>query len=518
LNLANGANTVDLTGAEGVGISTIIGGNGADAIDASSYSVTSVYIDGGLGVDALTGGDGNDTFIVDHVGDTVAEDSSAGADIVFSSVTYTIADADLEAITLTGSSVIDATGNSSANTITGNSVNNSLWGGDGNDTISGAAGNDTLLGENNDDLLDGGTGIDSLVGGTGNDTYVVDSASDIIYEAASEGNDVVYSSVNYALLSSNIENLILTGSAISGTGDNGANTITGNSEANTLSGSGGNDTLLGDAGADTLLGGSGDDSLAGQNGIDSLVGGAGSDTYYISDSSDVIYETSGVPQGTDLVMTSVNYTLANNVENIQLLGASITGTGNSLGNSLTSGNFANTLVGSTGNDTYIVSNVGVVITELSSEGTDVIQSSVSFTLALNVETLVLTGVSVIDGTGNAAANSLLGNAQDNILNGNGSIGIDTLTGGGGADTFVVGDSSVNFYNDTDSLLITDFVVGTDVLRLNSSSNSVGGYSLYTDNLAADEAWIVGNVDGIGVARLTGIIGARADILNNAQLV
>ncbi|WAJ31339.1 calcium-binding protein [Jeongeupella avenae] len=67
-----------------------------------------------------------------------------------------------------------------------------------------------------------------------------------------------------------VENLTLTGTAISGTGNELANKITGNAQNNILVGGAGNDTLNGGAGNDTLWGGAGRDTL---------VGGAGADRF-----------------------------------------------------------------------------------------------------------------------------------------------------------------------------------------------------------------------------------------------
>ena len=68
-----------------------------------------------------------------------------------------------------------------------------------------------------------------------------------------------------------------------------------------------------------------------------------------------------------------------------------------------------------------------VITENASEGTDTIQSAVTWTLGVNIENLTLTGTAVIGGTGNALDNVLIGNAANN-----------TLTGGAGNDTLRAG--------------------------------------------------------------------------------
>src|SRR5262249_42738192 len=161
---------------------------------------------------------------------------------------------------------------------------------------------------------------------------------------------------------------------------------------------------------------------------DSMAGGAGNDTYAVDNAGDVVTENSG--EGTDLVLSSVSFTLSNYVENLTLTGSStITGTGNGLDNIITSNNVVNTLIGGAGNDTYIVSNSSDVVSENGGEGTDLVQSSVTFTLAANVENLTLTGSSNIDGTGNTGDNTITGNSGVNTLSG--SDGNDFLYGMGG---------------------------------------------------------------------------------------
>ncbi|MDI6763620.1 MAG: calcium-binding protein, partial [Thermodesulfobacteriota bacterium] len=118
-------------------------------------------LNGGVGVDVMSGGAGDDTYVVDNTGDTVVENLNEGNDTVQSSVTFSLP-ANVENLTLTGTSAIDGTGNELSNTITGNSGANILTGGLGNDTLRGNAGADTL---------DGGTGNDTLEGGAGNDLY-----------------------------------------------------------------------------------------------------------------------------------------------------------------------------------------------------------------------------------------------------------------------------------------------------------------------------------------------------------
>ncbi|WP_428673516.1 lectin-like protein [Reyranella sp.] len=210
-------------------------------------------LDGGAGADTMTGGAGDDTYGVDNAGDTVVEAAGGGTDLVQSAVSFTLS-AEVENLTLTGSTAINGTGNALANTLTGNS---------GNNVLNGAAGADTM---------DGGTGADTMTGGAGDDTYYVDDVGDSTVEASNAGTDQVFSSVSYSLSGEYVENLTLTGS-----GDTNA---TGNSLANTLTGNSGNNVLSGGTGADILLGGAGDDMLTGGAGADTIDGGSSDSAIY----------------------------------------------------------------------------------------------------------------------------------------------------------------------------------------------------------------------------------------------
>ena len=95
-----------------------------------------------------------------------------------------------------------------------------LVGRPGSNAVSGGAGND---------VLDGVSGV-TMAGGTGNDLYIVESATDIVTEGASAGTDTAVSYVSYTL-GANVENLVLRGTAVSGTGNALNNTIGGNSSA-----------------------------------------------------------------------------------------------------------------------------------------------------------------------------------------------------------------------------------------------------------------------------------------------
>ena len=116
---------------------------------------------GGSGVDTLIGGLGNDTYGVDRATDRVSELVGEGTDTVEAGVTFTLP-AEVERLTLTGTTAINGTGNDLANILTGNAAANTLTGGAGNDTLIGGAGNDILVGGAGSDVLTGEAGADAF--------------------------------------------------------------------------------------------------------------------------------------------------------------------------------------------------------------------------------------------------------------------------------------------------------------------------------------------------------------------
>ena len=306
------------------------------------------------------------------------------------------------------------------------------------DKIIGDSNDNYLLSGFGDDTLNGGAGADTMEGAAGNDLYFVDNAGDVVVENADEGRDTVRSSVDWTL-GENLEDLVLLGSAVSGSGNALDNRITGNANDNDLTGGDGNDTLNGGLGADVLA------------------GGAGNDVYVVDNNKDQIVEE--FDQGHDTVRSSVSWTLGENFEDLVLLGSAVSGLGNALDNRITGNDIENDLSGSDGNDTlnggagadtlnggkgddlYLVDDANDLVVESALAGHDTVRSSVDFDLNLTteIEDLVLTGDANLTGSGNELANKITGNSGANNLLGWG--GDDLLLGGAGDDTLDGGDGS-----------------------------------------------------------------------------
>lgn len=235
------------------------------------------------------------------------------------------------------------------------------------------------------------------------------------------------------------------------TGTGGADILHGTAAAEEIRGLGGADALHGGAGNDTLWGGDGNDTLFGDAGADRMAGGAGSDRFFVDSAGDLIIERAGVP-GHDTVVSAIDFNLTMaHLEDLELVGDALRGTGNALANRITGtssdnildgGRGADTMVGGAGNDTYVIRDAGDRVVEQAAGGTDTVRAFVSATLAPNVERLFLqpardasgAGIEGLRGTGNGLANTIVGNGFDNTLIG--LAGNDALRGGAGADAFV----------------------------------------------------------------------------------
>ena len=378
-------------------------------------------LDGGAGADTMTGGAGDDTYHVDSASDVISESVDDGTDTVVATTSYALGN-NVENLTLSGLAAVYATGNALAN---------------------------TLIGTTNGNTMDGGSGADTMVGGAGNDIYYVENSSDAVVELADEGFDTVYSSVSWHLGNA-VEHLTLTGNGNI------------NAQGNTLG-----NILTGNSGANLLDGGTGDDTLDGGAGGDLMIGGAGNDTFYVEQALDVVMEAAG--EGIDTVVSSVNLTLGENVENLTL-DSGTTGGGNALDNVITGNTGTNFLSGGAGDD-------------------------------------LLDGLAGIDTlNGEAGADALLGGNGADILSGgtdndslSGGLGTDTLTGGSGADSFVFNTAfsgsnsdTITDFNSIDDTIVLDNAIFTG---LSDGTLAAGAFRVGTAALDADDRIVFNGTTG-----------------------
>lgn len=263
--------------------------------------------------------------------------------------------------------------------------------------------------------------------------------------------------------------------------------VIGTKDADTIFGDGDAGKIDGAGGADFLAGGRGNDTLIGGSGSDKLIGGSGADT--------ASYATAKIAVGASLLRPSSNTGDAkgdvySSIE--RLIGSSFSdklegngganhlfgGEGNDL---LDGGTGADRITGGSGNDTYVIDNAADVVTEVAGGGTDLVQSSINWTMAANVERVTLTGAASIYALGNALSNVMTGNTGNNTLsggagndaisggNGNdklyGGLGTDTLKGGSGSDVFVF---NTALSSSTNKDTIVDFNVATDTTSLDNA--------------------------------------------------
>ena len=452
----------------------------------------------------MTGGAGNDTYVVDNDADRVYEFADGGIDRVESAVTYTLG-TDVENLTLTGADAINGTGNTANNAIRGNDAANILEGGDGNDLIDGGSGPNTLNGGVGDDtfILNG---LDTVDGGAGTDTVY---ASPGFYDTTFANVEVLaftsdYSAVRMSVsqlaafraIESDVENFQFTFDGNGGVANmtarlgahsiivdalgltagmdlslgGGNDSVDGSTHADVIRAGGGNDTIRGQFGDDTIYGEAGDDTItAVGNGIVKLFGGAGDDSLSVAFQSGVGRLYGG--DGTDSLE------------------------GGNGADFLDGGTGADALAGSYGNDSYIVDSAGDTVKEDDASalgGIDRVFASVSHTLSANVESLSQTGLNAIEGTGNDAANAIGGNAAANTLRGLG--GDDVLYGFGGADKLYGGAGiDMLFGGDGDDSLIGE--AGNDKLDGGAGNDRLDG-GLGADRLAGgdgNDSYVVDNV-------------------------
>ena len=451
--------------------------------------------------------------------------------------------------------------------LVGSSARDTLNGTSGNDNLYALGGNDVMNGNAGNDSLDGGSGNDTMSGGAGSDTYDVRNSGDLVRETDTDpqtgGFDLVRSFLSAYTLPGNVEygRIMSTGTArLTGNAlDNllfaaaGSNVLAGGAGEDTVSyasasaavtvslattsaqstGGSGSDTLssienlIGSRYADRLTGSAGANRLDGGAGNDTLTGGLGDDTYVVSQTGDLVRETSS-GGGTDLVLTALaSYTLTANVENGRITSSGTANlSGNTLDNLLYAGAGSNVLNGSSGSDTvsYAYASAGVTVS-LAVGTAQATGGSGSDTL-LSIENL--TGSDYNDTlTGDAGNNLLAGGAgADSLI---GGAGLDTLQGGTDNDVFVftaVGDTN------SDAILadvIADFTSG-DLIDLSAidADSLTGGDQAFDGTLVAtftavgqlrlDTGVLYGNTDGDFATAEFAIVMTGAASLTAADFV
>ena len=379
--------------------------------------------------------------------------------------------------------------------------------------IFGTADNDNLVGTyldeiiyayDGNDMLNGGGGKDWLYGGLGDDYYIISDTDDKVVEYADQGTDTVFSYITSYTLTDHVEKLQLVGTqALYGTGNGLDNRLTGNDQNNILSALDGNDVL------------------DGRKGMDLMIGGYGDDNYYVDNSGDSIWEFAD--QGKDVVHTSATFVLSGHIENLymQIGAGAIDATGNDLDNYIVGNDSNNILKGMDGKDTfsgnggkdtmhggagddyYILDSSDDLIVENMGEGYDTFYITTDYTMALNVERMLMDGSNAVTGKGNNQANAIEGSSADNFLFGYdgldvlfGNKGNDTIDGGlandlvyGGEDTDTLtgggGNDKFQFRQAGGQEIITDFKANGDLDIM-----QVGVFNSFASVLAATQQ--VGN--------------------------
>lgn len=378
----------------------------------------------------------------------------------------------LDASQVHASNKINLTGNAAANILTGNAADN---------------------------ILTGGGGIDTLIGGDGNDTYIFDTflpealnpaegEMDNVVEDFAGGIDTIIVTFSHRAFGpvtfdmtraeyQNIENITIKGAGYFNiNGNNLDNHLIGNASTNYLRGGDGNDTLDGGAGIDILEGGMGDDIYIVDNALDQIIDIGGNDTIRITTAA-AANKIWGNIEVIEYVGKAGAYLKGSDNNNVIKGGVGADEIDGGLG--------ADDMWGGKGNDVYIIEDANDTVNEHDNEGMDTVRSGISFDLSVNganVENLVLTGASPIDGTGNALANVITGNDQNNVLEGKG--GADTLSGGLGDDTYIVNIAIVrNIYKLEDTIKELSSQ-GTDTLRL-ENDNFLAPLASFTIALAVN---------------------------------
>lgn len=483
LMISNAANSGVLTfigSAETNGKFNITGGTGIDSITGGSGDDTFIFVAGtGLTTDTVNGGTGTDTvtltgttaitaaqfnnvsnieaITLPNMINTVVAITTVDALVAVGAVLTLSNTANSGVLTFNGAAetngTFNITGGSGNDSITGGSGNDTLVGGNGNDSITAGLGNDTLSGEAGNDTftlvaITGLTSGDTIDGGTGTDTIAL--TGNTVFAAATYFDNVInveaitLGNTNTAVTITTKDALVAASATLTlSTANTGGLTFNGAAETN-----GAFNITSSGVSNDTITGGSGADSIVGGTGFDVIVGGGGDDTLsFAAGSGLTTADNVNGGAGIDIIdltgTTAIAATDFDNVSNIEVIA----------------------LTHTTTNVTITTKNTLVVA------GAALTLQATSLTTGI----LTFDGTAEIDGTfnitGGAGADILKGGSGNDIMDGGGGnnsitagLGSDILTGGSGNDTFTF--AAVTGLTSAD---VVDGSSGTDTVALTGNT-------------------------------------------------
>jgi len=526
----------------------IIGGSGADIINASTSSNFGESIDGGSGndtilitgtsglssTDTIDGGAGTDTLRIHTTATTLADvdftnlsnievlDAANGnnAEVTVTlgaqadeagitsvihegneggSVTVLAAFDNALSVELNGEAVSDKVDASAAsNVLTVKTIDSDFTAGD---TVKGGTGTSDSI-----EITAGGgtatttlmTGIETITIKDGGATTVTMGANDL---QIASGKTLT---VNASALTASTRTLTFNGTASE---TDGFLNITGGAQADSITGGASNDTISGGTGADSITGGDGSDSITGGGGADIFVYSAVAD----STSNDTDFITDWTT-GTDKMNVTLNYSSISSALNINATvltaAAGTTAVQDSLsgkrGEYIYDKTNEKLIINFNGDNLVTTQDYVIKIAEASTEANSVVTGDLNFsitgttgddTIAADGGADTIAGGSGADSiTAGAGADSITGAAGADTINA--GSGADTITGGAGADSIVLGTgidkvifSSTGAANGTDTITSYSEGASGDILDFGAflgiaAAENTTSSSIYTAIAAA----------------------------------
>lgn len=466
-NLFSGGNSIVLGNANFAGVGggriTIIGGAGADSVDASGVTgANAIDVTAGAGADVFKGGAGRDLFrfgAANLAGDTVLG-GGGGDELVFQNAGAVAAGgfsgmAGVEKVRLAigGNSIalsdanfagvsgakIVVIGNAGADSVDGSGLSAAngidVLAGLGLDTLKGGAGRDVFR------FTAAGLAGDTVIGGGGSDQLLISTAGTLAAGALAH-----VSGIEKINLAAGGNALALTDANYSGIGTISVVGSAGNDMVDGVAlGAGHNLDFTAGAGNDTLKGGAGDDTfrfsatdLAG----DSVQGGSGYDIVILSSAgglaANALENANGIDEvdlaagGNAITLTDANYTTALDAGPIAVFGSagssSVNASGLSESNRISffDGGGVDTVSGGAGDDQFLylggnAASLGDIID--GGTGSDLI----SFDQSMNFLGSTITNVEFLYNVGGKSADVSISGANAAGLVSVGSTNLDNAT-------------------------------------------------------------------------------------------